>query len=101
MANSAVVYARIDPQVKEDAESILRQLGITPSAAVQMLYRQIVLTRGMPLNLHLPSGRPTAIGGMSREEINAELEKGIASMRNGNVYSLEEADAMLAREFKL
>lgn len=46
MANTAAVYARIDTNLKESAEDILAQLGITPSSAIQMLYRQIVLTRG-------------------------------------------------------
>ena len=47
MANTAAVYARIDTNLKESAEDILAQLGITPSSAIQMLYRQIVLTRGV------------------------------------------------------
>lgn len=38
MANTNVVYARIDTTLKENAESILNQLGITPSSAIQMLY---------------------------------------------------------------
>ena len=54
MANTAAVYARIDTNLKESAEDILAQLGITPSSAIQMLYRQIVLTRGLPLDLHHP-----------------------------------------------
>ena len=39
MANTAAVYARIDTNLKESAEDILAQLGITPSSAIQMLYR--------------------------------------------------------------
>ena len=31
MANTAAVYARIDTNLKESAEDILAQLGITPS----------------------------------------------------------------------
>ena len=54
MANTSAVYARIDSNLKESAESILQQLGISPSSAIQMLYSQIVLTRGLPLDLRLP-----------------------------------------------
>ena len=50
MANTTAVYARIDTTLKENAESILSQLGISPSSAIQMLYSQIVLTKGIPLN---------------------------------------------------
>ena len=38
------VYARIDTNLKENAEAILAQLGITPSSAIQMMYSQIVYT---------------------------------------------------------
>lgn len=100
MANS-VVYARIDSTLKDNAESILRQLGISPSSAIQMLYSQIVLTRGLPLDLHLPQSKPTAIGAMSREQLDQELMLGIESMKSGKVYTAEEVEEELAREFRL
>ena len=40
MANTSAVYARIDTNLKDNAESILSQLGISPSSAIQMLYSQ-------------------------------------------------------------
>jgi addiction module RelB/DinJ family antitoxin len=99
MANTTAVYARIDTGLKENAENILSQLGISPSSAIQMLYSQIVLTKGLPLDLHLPSGRPVAIGSMNRAEIDAELTKGISSLKSGKTYSPDEVDAELAKEF--
>ena len=99
MANTSAVYARIDTSLKENAEGILSQLGITPSGAIQMLYSQIVLTRSLPLNLSLPQARPTVIGGMSREELDAELARGVDSLKTGKAYSADEVDAMLAQEF--
>ena len=101
MANTSAVYARIDSGLKESAESILQQLGISPSSAIQMLYSQIVLTRGMPLDLHLPLRKPIAIGGMSREELDAELMKGMESVKSGKTYTVDEVDAELAREFSI
>ena len=35
MANTSAVYARIDTGLKENAENILAQLGITPSSAIR------------------------------------------------------------------
>lgn len=99
MANTSVIYARIDTGLKENAENILSQLGISPSSAIQMLYSQIVLTRGLPLNLYLPSAKPTAIGGMSRAGLDAELMKGIDSLKAGKTYSMAEVDAELEKEF--
>ena len=99
MANTSAVYARIDTGLKENAESILSQLGITPSSAIQMLYSQIVLTRGLPLDLRLPASKPTAVGGMSRSELDAELMKGVESVKTGRAYTADEVDAVLAKEF--
>ena len=99
MANTTAVYDRIDTGLKENAEEILSQLGITPSSAIQMLYSQIVLTRGLPLDLHLPPTNPTAIGGMSREELDAELRKGVESLKSAKTYTADEVDAELAKEF--
>lgn len=99
MANTSAVYARIDSNLKDSAEGILSQLGISPSSAIQMLYSQIVLTRGLPLDLHLPSAKPTAIGGMSRAELDTELMKGIDSLKSGRTYTADEVDAELAKEF--
>jgi len=98
MANTTAVYARIDTELKENAENILQQLGITPSSAIQMLYSQIVLTRSMPLKLQLPSRKPTAIGSMSRAELDSELMKGVESLKSGS-FTADEVDAELLKEF--
>lgn len=99
MANTSVIYARIDTGLKENAENILSQLGISPSSAIQMFYSQVVLTRGLPLNLHLPSAKPTAIGGMSRVELDAELMQGVESLKTEKTYTPDEVDAEFTREF--
>lgn len=99
MANTTALYARIDTDLKENAENILQKLGITPASAIQMFYSQIVLTRSLPLNLQLPIRTPVAIGDMTREELNVELTKGIKSMEQGKSYTADEVDAVLAEEF--
>lgn len=46
MATKSVnLYARIEPDVKEKAESILSILGIPASSAINMFYKQIILQR--------------------------------------------------------
>lgn len=43
---------------------------------------------------------PVAIGNMTREELNAELEKGWESMQNERLYSAEEVDKELDEMMK-
>lgn len=99
MANTSPVYARIDTNLKKNAENILSQLGISPSGAIQMLYSQIVLRKGMPFELKLPASKPLATGSMTREQLDEELRKGVDSIKTGKVYSADEVDAILTKEF--
>ena len=101
MAATSTVSVRMDAALKENAEQILNELGISASGAVQMFYRQIVLRRGMPFELTLPQAKPVAIGGMSREELNMELQKGMASLKAGQHISADDIDHELAEEFGL
>ena len=54
MAKSANLYARIEPEVKEQAEAILSALGIPASNAITMFYKQVILQRGLPFEVKLP-----------------------------------------------
>lgn len=99
MANTSAVYARIDTNLKESAESILSQLGISPSSAIQMLYSQIVLQKGMPFELRLPSKKPLALGSLTKEELDLELQKGIYSLNTGKAYNADEVDDYFTKEY--
>ena len=99
VANTTAVYARINTNLKENAEGILAKLGITPSAAIQMLYSQIVLQNGMPFDLRIPTARPVAAGSLTRAELDAELMKGFESLKAGEVISADDVEAALNKEF--
>ncbi len=57
---TAVVHARIEPQTKRKAEGILRKLGITPTEAIRIFYRQISLRGGLPFAVEIPNERTAA-----------------------------------------
>lgn len=52
---TAVVRARIEPDLKEHAEYILQQLGLSPTEAVTLFYRQITLQKGLPFEVKIPN----------------------------------------------
>lgn len=54
MSKTAMAHARLTPEVKEDAEAILKELGISISAATEMFYRQIIANRGLPFDPRVP-----------------------------------------------
>ena len=80
---SANLYARIEPDVKEKAESILSTLGIPASSAINMFYKQIILQRGLPSEMKLPSSRPADIHTLSEAEFTDKLEKGYSDLQAG------------------
>ena len=84
---SANLYARIEPDVKEQAEGILAALGIPASNAINMFYKQIILQRGLPFEVKMPSVRPVDVSALSEAQMNAELEKGYADMQAGHTRS--------------
>ncbi|WP_295288934.1 hypothetical protein [uncultured Catenibacterium sp.] len=43
--------------------------------------------------------KPTAIGGMTQEELDAELRKGIESIKEGKTFTADEVDQELKKEF--
>jgi len=52
---TATIHARIDPDTKNKAETILSRLGITPTEAIRIFYAQITLQNGLPFNVKIPN----------------------------------------------
>lgn len=100
-AKSANLYARIEPDVKEQAESILSALGIPASNAINMFYKQIILQKGLPFSVKLPAKQPTAMGALTKEELNAEIEKGYAEMLEGKSEPVEKVFADIRKDHGL
>lgn len=73
MAKTATVSARIDENVKTEAEDILQQLGIPVSVVINTLYHQIIERKGVPFSITL-SKRPPAIEDLSEDQLNARLQ---------------------------
>ncbi len=54
-SKTATVMARVDPELKKEAEDILDRLGIPVSLLVNMLYKQIVMTKSIPFRISIPA----------------------------------------------
>lgn len=98
---SANLYARIEPEVKEQAESILSALGITASNAIYLFYKQVILQRGLPFEVKLPASGPVNASALSDVQMNAEIEKGYADMLAGRTKPAEKVFAELRKEHNI
>ncbi len=96
---TANVFTRVDPETKEQAEAILNQLGIPMSNAIGMFLKQIVIQRGIPFDLKLPVSVPAAIGSMTREQFDMELQKGLDDIAEGCVVSADAVEAEMRKMY--
>jgi len=55
MSKTAIVRARIQPKLKEHAETIFHRLGMNASQAITLFYKQVELREGLPFNVAIPS----------------------------------------------
>ena len=98
---SANLYARIEPDVKEKAEKVFC-LHLYPCfQCYQYVYKQIILQRGLPFEVKIPSARPVDISTLSETEFNEELEKGYADMQAGRTKNAKKAFADIRKDYGL
>lgn len=68
MAKTAMIRARIEPELKEQAEGLFSALGLTTSQAITLFFKRVVDHDGIPFELRIP---------------NATTRKAIEDARNG------------------
>lgn len=73
MAQSAVIHARIDPETKAATEEVLEALGMSPTEAIRLLYRQIAIRKSFPLELHVPNELTASV--LAKSEKDQEVER--------------------------
>jgi DNA-damage-inducible protein J len=52
---TSTITVRLDPQVKQNAEMVLKKLGLTTSQAVTLFFTQVSLNKGIPFDVHIPN----------------------------------------------
>ena len=92
MEKTATLNLRVNPVLKQDAESILGKLGIPMSTAIDMYLNQIVLVGGIPFSVTLPNA-PESIDTtrMTEEQFHAKIQKGYETYKEGRTHDAKEA----------
>ncbi|MBQ4132175.1 MAG: type II toxin-antitoxin system RelB/DinJ family antitoxin [Desulfovibrionaceae bacterium] len=79
MPNSAVVRARIDEKIKQEAADVLANMGLTVSDAVRMTLTAIARDKALPFELRIP---------------NQETLDAMAELENGGGKSFKNAEEL-------
>ena len=96
-AKTANVMARVEPDVKEQAEAVMSVLGIPVSTVINMLYKQIIMTRSIPFPLVLPDA-PLARDEIDETCFNAMMARGLNEAKNNQSRPAADVFADLERE---
>jgi len=57
---TAVVRARVEPKLRDDAEAVLNRLGLSMSEAIRMYLCQIRDRKGIPFPVEIPNAETLA-----------------------------------------
>ena len=63
--------------------------------------KDVVSISESPFERRPLAGKPTAIGGMTLEEIDREIQKGIDSANTDKLYTIDEVDDNFRRVYRI
>ena len=86
---TANVTARVQPEIKTQAEAVLAKIGVPVSVLIDTLYRQIIMTGGIPYSLSVPNIQ--TLDSMSKEQFDAMMQKGYDEAQAGIGLSVDDA----------
>ena len=55
MAKTEMIRARVEPELKREAEELFLELGLSATEAITLFYRQVTLHRGLPFSVRMPN----------------------------------------------
>ena len=93
---TANVNARIQSNIKQQAEAILSRMGLPRSVAIDMFYRQIIMHDGIPFPVIIPQTVP-ARDSISDAEFNAMMQTGYEQAKADDSYDIDEVFNELER----
>ncbi len=101
MEKTATLNLRVNPEVKQRAEEVLKSLGMPMSTAIDIYLNQISLTGGIPFAVTLPKA-PASIDAtrMTADEIHEKLGRGYQDAMAGRTRDAKEAFAAFRAENK-
>ena len=94
---TANVTARIQPNIKEQAEAILDRLGIPVSVFIDMTYRQVIMRDGVPFSLDVPDKFATR-DSITKAEFDTMMQTGLSQAKRNDSVSVDEAFEQLKAE---
>jgi DNA-damage-inducible protein J len=55
MSKTEMIRARVEPELKHEAEEVFAALGLSATEAITLFYRQVSLHHGLPFEVKIPN----------------------------------------------
>ena len=55
MAKTEMIRARVEPELKQQAEKVFEALGLSVTEAITLYYKQVTMHQGLPFSLRIPN----------------------------------------------
>ena len=55
MAKTEMIRARVEPDLKREAEELFSELGLSATEAITLFYKQVTMHRGLPFDVRVPT----------------------------------------------
>ena len=82
MTKSEMIRARVEPELKQQAETVFSRLGLSTTQAITLFYKQVTLQQGLPFAVKIP---------------NAETREALQQANDGgDLTEYESLDALKA-----
>jgi len=80
---NVTVQARVSPELKQEAEAVLAEIGLTTAAAIRVFLKQVVNSGGLPFQL-------------AAKAPNVETLEAITELENGDGSVFQSTDELFA-----
>jgi DNA-damage-inducible protein J len=81
MAKTEMIRARVEPDLKHDAETVLEKLGMSPTEAITLFYKQVTMYRGLPFPVRIPNKETIRAIKETRARKNVEIFESAAEWK--------------------
>lgn len=99
MEKTTTMNLRVNPAVKQQAEDVLKQLGVPMATAVDMFLRQIAMTGSIPFAIALPKA-PDSVNAdkMTAQQLRSAIQAGLEDAEAGSVQDASAAFSQFRKQ---
>ena len=81
MAKTAMIRARVEPTLKQQAEECFSELGLSATEAITLFYKQVTLRRGLPFDVRIPNAETIEALQQARDEEGLTEYAGVEDLK--------------------